>query len=117
MKDESVVLSMAKGDDTEQLEVESLLLAIGVVPNLEGAISEDLKLELDRGYLKVDENYQTSIPGIYGAGDIVGPPWLAHVATYRAIQALMVCLIILNPFQLMPSQVAHIASRRLPALD
>jgi dihydrolipoamide dehydrogenase len=88
VKDGSVVLSMAKGDDTEQLEVESLLLAIGVVPNLDGAISEDLNLELNRGYLKVDENYQSSIPGIYATGDIVGPPWLAHVATYRAIQAV-----------------------------
>ena len=88
VKDESVVLSMARGDDSEQLEVESLLLAIGVVPNLDGAVSEDLNLELNRGYLKVDENYQTSIPGIYAAGDIVGPPWLAHVATYRAIQAV-----------------------------
>jgi dihydrolipoamide dehydrogenase len=88
VKDESVLLSMAKGDDTEQLEVESLLLAIGVVPNLDGAVSEDLNLELNRGYLKVDENYQTSTPGIYATGDIVGPPWLAHVATYRAIQAV-----------------------------
>jgi len=88
VKDESVVLSMARGDDSEQLEVESLLLAIGVVPNLDGAVSEDLNLELNRGYLKVDENYHTSIPGIYAAGDIVGPPWLAHVATYRAIQAV-----------------------------
>ena len=88
VKDESVVLSMAKGDDSEQLEVESLLLAIGVVPNLDGAVSEDLNLELNRGYLKVDANYQTSITGIYAAGDIVGPPWLAHVATYRAIQAV-----------------------------
>ena len=88
VKDESVVLSMAKGDNSERLEVESLLLAIGVVPNLDGAVSEDLNLELNRGYLKVDENYQTSIPGIYAAGDIVGPPWLAHVATYRAIQAV-----------------------------
>ena len=88
VKEESVVLSMAKGDDIEQLEVESLLLAIGVIPNLDGAVSENLNLELDRGYLKVDENYQTSIPGIYAAGDIVGPPWLAHVATYRAIQAV-----------------------------
>ena len=77
-----------EGDDSEQLEVESLLLAIGVVPNLDGAVSEDLNLELNRGYLKVDANYQTSITGIYAAGDIVGSPWLAHVATYRAIQAV-----------------------------
>ena len=88
VKNDSVILSTTKGEDKQQLEVESLLLAIGVVPNLEGAISEDLNLELDRGYLKIDENYQTSTPGIYAAGDIVGPPWLAHVATYRAIQAV-----------------------------
>ena len=36
------------------------MAAIGVVPNLEGAVSDDLNLELNRGYLKVDENYQTS---------------------------------------------------------
>jgi|TARA_A100001015_G_scaffold314218_1_gene423208 dihydrolipoamide dehydrogenase len=88
IKENSVLLTMAKGEEHEQLEVESLLLAIGVVPNLAGAISEDLNLELNKGYLQVDENYQTSVPGIYAAGDIVGPPWLAHVATYRAIQAV-----------------------------
>jgi dihydrolipoamide dehydrogenase len=88
IKDDSVLLTMIKGEESEQLEVESLLLAIGVVPNLNGAISEDLDLELNRGYLKVDENYQTSEHGIYAAGDIIGPPWLAHVATYRAIQAV-----------------------------
>jgi dihydrolipoamide dehydrogenase len=88
IKENSVLLTMAKGEEHEQLEIESLLLAIGVVPNLAGAISEDLNLELNKGYLQVDENYQTSVPGIYAAGDIVGPPWLAHVATYRAIQAV-----------------------------
>jgi dihydrolipoamide dehydrogenase len=68
--------------------VESLLLAIGVVPNLDGAVSSKLNLEVDRGYIKVDENYQTSEINLYAAGDIIGPPWLAHVATYRAIQAV-----------------------------
>ncbi len=88
VKKDSVLLTVAREKESEQLEVESLLLAIGVDPNLEGALSEDLNLERHRGYLKVDENYQTSVPGIYAAGDIVGPPWLAHVATYRAIQAV-----------------------------
>src|SRR5699024_8205385 len=57
-------------------------------PNLEGALSSRIKLELDRGYIKVDDRYQTSTPGIYAAGDIIGPPWLAHVATYEAVQAV-----------------------------
>ena len=88
VKEDSGALSITTGDREEVVEVESLLLAIGVTPNLEGALSSKLKLELHKGYLKVDENYQTSEKNIYAAGDIVGPPWLAHVATFRAIQAV-----------------------------
>ena len=85
---DSVQLTLASEKGDEKLEVESLLLAIGVVPNLDGAVSEKLKLDTVKGYLKVDENYETSESGIYATGDIVGPPWLAHIATYRAIQAV-----------------------------
>ncbi len=49
------------------------LVAIGVAPVLPGG----LEPELDRGYIVTDANYQTSIPGVYAAGDIIGPPWLA----------------------------------------
>jgi len=83
-----VSLTLGNDEGSESLEVESLLLAIGVVPNLDGAVSEKLKLDTVKGYLKVDENYETSESGIYATGDIVGPPWLAHIATYRAIQAV-----------------------------
>jgi len=83
-----VSLTLGNDEGSESLEVESLLLAIGVVPNLDGAVSEKLKLDTVKGYLKVDENYETTESGIYATGDIVGPPWLAHIATYRAIQAV-----------------------------
>jgi dihydrolipoamide dehydrogenase len=59
-----------------------------VTPNLEGALSSKVKPELERGYLKVNDNYETSVKGIYGAGDIIGPPWLAHVATFEAVNAV-----------------------------
>jgi dihydrolipoamide dehydrogenase len=84
----SVTLDLVKGDQRQALEVETVLVAVGVVPNLEGAVSPKVKLELDRGYVKVDANYQTNVPGIYAAGDIIGPPWLAHVATFRAVNAV-----------------------------
>ena len=83
-----VKLSISSNGKTEILESESLLLAIGVVPNLEGALSNEINLDFSNDYLWVDQNYQTSEPNIFAAGDIVGPPWLAHVATYRAIQAV-----------------------------
>jgi dihydrolipoamide dehydrogenase len=85
---DSVTLELVKGDQRQALEVESVIVAIGVVANLEGALSPKVKLELDRGFVKVDENYQTNVKGIYAAGDIIGPPWLAHVAMFRAVNAV-----------------------------
>jgi dihydrolipoamide dehydrogenase len=84
----SVHCDLVKGDKSEAFEAEALLLAIGVVPNLEGTLSSRVKLDFDRGYIKVDDNYRTNIPGIYAAGDIIGPPWLAHTATFEAVQAV-----------------------------
>ena len=84
----SVTLDLVKGDQRQALEVETVLVAIGVVANLEGVVSPKVKLDLDRGFVKVDENYQTNVKGIYAAGDIIGPPWLAHVASYRAVNAV-----------------------------
>ena len=70
---------------SETLEADVVLVAIGVQPLL----LPGMKLELtERGYLKTNENYETSVPGVYAAGDIIGPPWLAHVASYEAIQAV-----------------------------
>ena len=84
----SVTLDLVKGDQREALEVEAVIVAVGVVANLEGALSPKVKLDLDRGFIKVDENYQSNVKGIYAAGDIIGPPWLAHVAMFRAVNAV-----------------------------
>jgi dihydrolipoamide dehydrogenase len=84
----SVKVDLIAGESKTTVEAETVLSAIGVVANLEGVLAPALKPELDRGYLKVGDDYQTSITGIYGAGDIIGPPWLAHVATYEAVNAV-----------------------------
>jgi dihydrolipoamide dehydrogenase len=81
-----LTLNNAQGEDL--INVDSVLLAIGVVPNLENVLSDSCKIDLHRGYIKVDENYQTSLENVYATGDIIGPPWLAHVATFRAVQAV-----------------------------
>ena len=86
--DKGVKLNLVKGEKSETVETEALLVSIGVVANTEGLLSSKVKMKDTRGYLDVDANYQTSIPGIYAAGDIIGPPWLAHIATFEAIQAV-----------------------------
>ena len=84
----SVKLTLVKDGKSEDIEAESLLSAIGVVANLEGVLGKGANVALDRNYVKVGDDYQTSIKGIYAAGDIIGPPWLAHVATFEAVSAV-----------------------------
>jgi len=86
-KVELTLLKAGEANSTE-IEAETLLIAIGVTPNLDGALGKAVKLELDRGYVKVNDRYESSVKGIYAAGDIIGPPWLAHVATYEAVNAV-----------------------------
>jgi dihydrolipoamide dehydrogenase len=83
--DKGVKLTVVGG---KSFEAEHLLVAIGVEAQLDGLLGNGVKFELDRGYLKTNDKYETSVKGIYGAGDIIGPPWLAHVASHEAIEVV-----------------------------
>jgi dihydrolipoamide dehydrogenase len=73
----------------EQLEAEKLLVAVGRRPNTENIGLENTKVQLDRGFIKVDQNQQTAEPGVYAIGDVVaGTPQLAHVATREGMIAV-----------------------------
>ncbi|MEO0453944.1 MAG: dihydrolipoyl dehydrogenase [Verrucomicrobiota bacterium] len=76
------------GKQAKEMEVDAVLVAIGVVANLEGVLEEGVNLDLVKGYVKTNDRYQSSVKGIYAAGDIIGPPWLAHVASHEAIEAV-----------------------------
>ena len=74
---------------TETVEAEALLVAIGRKPNTENLGLEGTKVELDRGFVKVDPYQRTGEPGVYAIGDIVsGTPQLAHVATREGMVAI-----------------------------
>jgi dihydrolipoamide dehydrogenase len=75
-----------EGKTAETIAADVCLVAIGVLPLLPNG---KLKIELtDRGYIKTNDRYETNAKGVYAAGDIIGPPWLAHVASWEAIQAV-----------------------------
>ena len=76
------------GKEARTIEAASLLVAIGIQANLNSLLAPGVALDLDRGYVKTNDRYQTSIPGIFAAGDLIGPPWLAHVASHEAIEAV-----------------------------
>ncbi|HDP99433.1 MAG TPA: dihydrolipoyl dehydrogenase [bacterium] len=74
--------------DEQELEAELALMAIGVRGNIENIGLEETAVELENGYIKVDANYQTSAENIYAVGDVIGPPWLAHVASAEGIHTV-----------------------------
>jgi dihydrolipoamide dehydrogenase len=73
----------------EAVAADALLVAIGRKPNTENIGLEGSKVELDRGFVQVDEYQRTGEPGVYAIGDIVaGTPQLAHVATAEGMVAI-----------------------------
>ena len=84
-----VKLTAAKGDKKLELEAEKLLVAVGRKPNTGGLGTAEAGVELDeRGCIKIDAEWQTSVSGIYAIGDVVAGPMLAHKAEQEAIAAV-----------------------------
>ena len=86
-----------KPDETQKrvIEGERVLLAIGVKGRTDGLCDPSLGLKMDRDNIVTDFipgktinqaiDYKTNLPGVYAVGDVIGPPWLAHVASEEAI--------------------------------
>ncbi|MCV7213184.1 dihydrolipoyl dehydrogenase [Mycolicibacterium canariasense] len=72
-------------DDGSALSADLVLVAIGRAPVTEGIGLENVGLETDRGYLKVDEHCRTSVPSIFAVGDVIPTLALAHVGFAEGI--------------------------------
>jgi dihydrolipoamide dehydrogenase len=72
----------------ETTEYSHVIVAIGIVPNVENIGLEDLKIEPDqRNFIKIDELGRTNVKGIWAIGDCVEGPWLAHKASHEGVTA------------------------------
>jgi dihydrolipoamide dehydrogenase len=80
---------------SEVIEAEKVLVAIGVAGRFDGLFDASLGLKTDKGHIVTDymekkdkATYATSVPGVYAIGDVIGPPWLAHVSSEEAVVAV-----------------------------
>ncbi len=90
-----VVNGKADESRKQTLEAERVLLAVGVVGRTDGLCDASLGLKIEKGHIQTDYvpgttrnepiDYKTNLPGVYAVGDVIGPPWLAHVASEEAI--------------------------------
>jgi dihydrolipoyl dehydrogenase len=72
------------GDDTDVIEADVVLLAVGRVPALDGWGVETLDLTMSGRFVAIDDRCCTSMRGVYAIGDITGEPMLAHRAMAQA---------------------------------
>ncbi len=71
---------------SHNLSAEKVLMAAGRGLNLENIGLADVGVEIaETGFVKVDEELETSLPGVYCIGDIAGPPMLAHKASREGV--------------------------------
>lgn len=80
------IVQFGSGSDSSELDCDRLLVAIGRRPLLAGLGFDALggKL-LDNGRIAVDDNYQTSLSGVYAIGDLIPGPMLAHKASEEGV--------------------------------
>ncbi len=89
VSDDGVSLMVGpEGAAAEELRVEQLLVATGRAPNSEEIGLETTKVELERGFVKVDGWMRTAEPHVYAIGDLIGGLMLAHVAAHEGIVAV-----------------------------
>ena len=80
-----VQVQTADGGQTEMVEGSKVLVSTGVQGNIEELGLETASVQSAHGFIPVDAQCRTNVPGIYAVGDLNGPPCLAHVATAEAI--------------------------------
>ena len=80
--DNTVMVTYISDDTEQQLEFDKLIVAVGRRPNTVGLGAESVGLNVsDRGFIEVDHEFRTSLPGVYAIGDVVAGPMLAHRAS------------------------------------
>ena len=78
----------AKDGKKQDLKVDRIISAVGVVGNIEGIGLEKLGVKTERGIVVVDGAGRTNVPGVWAIGDVAGAPMLAHKAEHEGVIAV-----------------------------
>ena len=76
---------MEVGGKPQDITVDRVISAVGIVGNVEDIGLEGTGVKVDRTHVTIDEYCRTGEPGVYAIGDLVGPPWLAHKAMHEGV--------------------------------
>jgi dihydrolipoamide dehydrogenase len=82
---DSVTATIEANGASSEIAVERVILAVGIVGNVENIGLEGTKVKVDKSHVVVNEWLETGEAGVYAIGDLVGPPWLAHKASHEGV--------------------------------
>ena len=82
---DDVVATVESQGKSFEIKAERVILAIGIVGNVENIGLEGSKVKVEKTHIVVDQWMATGEPGVYAIGDVVGPPWLAHKAMHEGV--------------------------------
>ncbi len=82
---DSVTATIEAGGKTQELTVERVISAVGIVGNVENVGLEGTKVKVDRTHIVIDQWGFTGEPNVYAIGDVCGAPWLAHKAMHEGV--------------------------------
>ena len=80
-----VTTTIEANGKTETITVDRVILAVGIVGNVEHIGLENTKVKTEKSHILVNEWLETDEPGVYAIGDVVGAPWLAHKASHEGV--------------------------------
>jgi dihydrolipoamide dehydrogenase len=79
----TVTATIEAGGQTQTIEADRAILAVGIVGNVEDLGLEALGVTIDRTHVVTDAMGKTNVKGLYAIGDLTGAPWLAHKASHE----------------------------------
>jgi len=82
---DNVTVTVEQDGKTQDITVDRLISAVGIVGNVEELGLEGTAVKVDRTHVMIDEFGRTGEPGVYAIGDLAGPPWLAHKAMHEGV--------------------------------
>jgi dihydrolipoamide dehydrogenase len=81
----NVTVTVEAAGRSQDITVDRVISAVGIVGNVEGIGLEGTRIKVDRTHVVIDEWCRTGEPGVYAIGDLAGPPWLAHKAMHEGV--------------------------------
>ncbi len=82
---DSVTVTVEAGGKSQEITVDRVISAVGIVGNVENLGLEGTLIKVDRTHVLIDGYGRTGEPGVYAIGDLTGAPWLAHKASHEGV--------------------------------